>query len=540
MASRNRTRYYLLSAIALVATIFIVVALRSPSEVGEIAASDSRVLNRGMIGEPESLRHHYFSSEQAAEVLRDTGEGLIAIGPDGGLVPGVAEAWTLSADGLTYRFRIRDDAVWSDGTSIRAQDFVDTYRALVSPSRGAVSANTLKPVRNAVEIIRGEAAVSSLGVVADDDNQLEIQLVSPTPYFLQLLAHPSLYPVYSHRQINGGTPKDSRVGNGPYVFKEWVKGSEILLQKNPLYWDAANVYFDAVAYHIVDEGAEFDRFRAGELDITGTVTSGIFPVARRDYSDQLKIAPRLGIYYYGFNLSNPVFSDNLNLRRALSLAIDRKLLVEKIVGRGEEPAYGWVPPGTHNYDSQAIADLKLAKEEREVKAKHLYELAGYGPGNVLRVELRYNKSDVQERIAIAITSMWREVLGAEVELVGEEFQVLLENIRSREVTDIFRLSWTGNYNDAQTFLELFESDHPQNLTGYQNREYDRLIRLSRSEVDSDERKQILEEAEQIALSDHPVIPIYFYVSKHLVSRRIEGWKPNVLDIHLSKHLRSAE
>lgn len=540
MTRKRATQLSSLGALALIAIITTALLLRDPTDVASSIDAGARTLDRGLIGEPESLRHHYFSSDQAAEVLRDTGEGLITVGPDGALLPGVAASWTLSDDGLVYQFRIRDDAVWSDGSKISTQDFVETYRALADPSRGAVNANALKPVQNAAEIISGEAPLESLGVVDVSPDVLEIRLQSPTSYFLQLLTHPSLYPVHSQARTRQGTSMSDEVSNGAFQIVDWVKGSEISLRKNPKYWNSESVYFDEVTYHIVDEGSEFGRFRAGELDITGTVASGIFPIALRDFPDELKIAPRLGVYYYGFNLDNPIFSNNPGLRRALSLSIDRNLLVEKITSRGEESAFGWVPPGTHNYDSQTISELRLDKDQRERKAKQLYESAGYGTAKVLQFELRYNKSDVQERIALAISSMWRDVLGVEVKLVGEEFQVLLENIRARDITDVFRLSWTGNYNDAQTFLELFESDHPQNLTGYHNSEYDELMRAGRREIDPKARKEILEAAERVALSDHPVIPIYFYVSKHLVNSRIEGWSPNVLDIHLSQHLRAAE
>lgn len=536
MLGRSRLRFLLIGVAALLAVLFAAFYLAESEDVVNDFASQSKTLNRGLIGEPESLDHHNFSSDQAAEILRDTGEGLVAIAPDGALKPGVSESWAVSNDGLTYQFEIRGDALWSNGARITAHNFVTTYRNLVDPSFASVNANAIAMVKNANEIIAGTADVASLGVSAQDDRTLVIRLESPTAYFLQLLAHPSLYPKFYAPDSGESPATGPHISNGAYVIDSWEKTSEITLKKNSKYWDAESVFFEKVRYHIVEEGTEFNRFRAGELDITGTVDSGIFSIAKRDYPEELKVSPRLGVYYYGYNMDNPLFGENLSLRSALSLAIDRRVLVSKITGRGEEPAFSWVPPGTYNYDSQIIAELALDKDDRESQARGFYSAAGYGPHNPLKFQLRYNKSDVQERIALAVVAMWRDVLGAEVELVSEEFQVLLSNIREREEIDVFRLSWTGNYNDPQTFLELFESGHPQNLTGYRNSKFDELLRASRTEVDLAERKSMLEESERIALNDYPAIPIYFYVSKHLVNKRISGWVPNVLDIHLSQHL----
>ena len=536
MRNRSEMRSLLLAVTALVTIAISASYFAGIFRVDENIHNQLSTLNRGLVGEPESLDHHNFSSDQAAEVLRDTGEGLISIASNGDLQPGVAESWTVSDDGLSYQFKIRENCTWSNGSQLTAHDFVGTYRKLVDPSRGAINANAIVSVRNANKIIEGKADVGTLGVLAVDDKTLLIQLENPTPYFLQLLTHPSLFPVFLPSRAGSSSSPTTEITNGAYTIEDWTRGSEISLKKNPKYWDAEKVFFENVRYHIVEEGTEFNRFRAGELDITGTVDSSAFTIAKRDFSEELKVAPKLGIYYYGYNLSNPLFADNVNLRRALSLAIDRSVLVSKITGRGEEPAYSWVPPGTYNYRPQVVSELSLGKQERERRAQEYFAAAGYGPKNTLAFQLRYNKSDVQERTALAISAMWRDILGVQVELVSEEFQVLLSNIRDREVTDVFRLSWTGNYNDPQTFLELFESNHPQNLTGYSNREFDEIILASRTEVDSAKRRLMLEVAERIALDDYPVIPIYFYVSKHLVRKEIKGWTPNVLDIHLSQHL----
>jgi ABC-type oligopeptide transport system substrate-binding subunit len=221
------------------------------------------------------------------------------------------------------------------------------------------------------------------------------------------------------------------------------------------------------------------------------------------------------------------------------MAVDRDVLVERVTGRGELPAYSWVPPGVDNYEPRRFSYADMTQDERNAIASRLYHEAGFGPDNPAQLELRYNTSDTQQRIALAIQSMWRDALGAEVTLVNEEFQVLLANMREAEVTQIFRSSWIGDYNDAHTFLSILQDGSPSNMPRYSSEEYDGLMQRAAEQVDPMRRRLYLEEAERILLSDHPVIPLYFYVSKHLVSPEVSGWGDNVLDYHYSQHLSLA-
>jgi ABC-type oligopeptide transport system substrate-binding subunit len=221
------------------------------------------------------------------------------------------------------------------------------------------------------------------------------------------------------------------------------------------------------------------------------------------------------------------------------MAIDRDVLVTNITGRGEAAAYSWVPPGVDNYEPRRFSYAALTQDERNALASRLLREAGYGPDNPLRIELRYNTSDTQQRIALAVQAMWRDVLGVETTLINEEFQVLLANMRERQVTQVFRSSWIGDYNDAHTFLSIMEAGNPSNMPGYENEEYDSLMRRAAGQVDPQRRRLFLEEAERVLLADHPVIPLYFYVSKHLVSPVVIGWEDNVLNYHYSQHLSLA-
>jgi ABC-type oligopeptide transport system substrate-binding subunit len=221
------------------------------------------------------------------------------------------------------------------------------------------------------------------------------------------------------------------------------------------------------------------------------------------------------------------------------MAVDRETLVEKVIGRGEAPAYSWVPPGVDNYEPIRFSYAELSREERNAAARRLYREAGYSEERPLEIELRYNTSDTQQRIALAIQSMWADVLGVRTTLVNEEFQVLLANMRAAEVTQVFRASWIGDYNDAHTFLNILQSGNPSNMPRFENAQFDELMRDAAAQVAPLNRRLYLEEAERVLLSEHPVIPLYFSVSKHLVSPRVQGWGDNVLDYHYSQHLSLA-
>jgi ABC-type oligopeptide transport system substrate-binding subunit len=312
------------------------------------------------------------------------------------------------------------------------------------------------------------------------------------------------------------------------------------LRRNEHYWNNAATNIDVVNYLVItQELTQLNRFRADEIDITDTIPTESFATVREQYAEQMHISPYLGIYYYGYNLSKPPFADNPQLRQALSMAIDREVLVEKVIGRGEAPAYSWVPPGVDNYEPIRLSYADLSQEERNAAARRLYREAGYSDDKPAQIEVRYNTSDTQQRIALAIQSMWADTLGVETTLVNEEFQVLLANMREGEVTQVFRSAWIGDYNDAHTFLNILQSGNPANTPGFNNELFDKRMQDAAEQTDMRKRRLYLEEAERVLLSEHPVIPLYFYVSKHLVNPRVQGWGDNVLDYHYSQHLSLA-
>ena len=501
-------------------------------------------LRRGISAEPESLDPHLARSVPAAKVLGDLFEGLLTLGPDGSLQPGAAAGWETADDGLTWTFRLREGLRWSNGDPLTAEDFVWSFRRLVDPATGAFYASNLAPLAGAGAIIAGDAPPETLGVDAPDPLTVVIRLAHPLGDLLHRLAHPSAAPVHrpSVEQWGDDYPAPERlVGNGPYRLVERVIGGHIGLEKNGFYRDPVSVPIERVRYYpLEDENVEYNRYRAGELDVTARVPAPVFEDVGIERPGELRVAPYLGVYYVGFNLNEPPFRDAPGLRRALSLAVDRERLAEAVLGRGEQPAWSWVPAAVRDYTPARFRYAGATAEERADEARRLYREAGYGPDRPLSFQLRYNTSDENRRIAAALQSMWREVLGARVELVNQEFRVLIAETRRGDVPGMFRGSWIADYDDAGNFLTVLTSDSSANQFGYANPAYDSLVAAAMRERGEEERAALFANAEQVLLADHPVLPLFFYVSKHLVHPRVRGWVDNPLDYHYSRYLRLRE
>lgn len=507
---------------------------------GQPEETTPSVLNRGIGQEPESMDPHKARTTQALTVIRDLFEGLLSYSPAGELEPGAAHDWTLSEDGLTYRLFLHDDLRWSNGDPLTAEDFVFSLRRLVDPDTAAFYAQTLSAIENVPAIVAGDAAPETMGVTAVDATTLEIRLTRRVPYFLDLLTHPAAFPVHEASLAQHGE-QFSRPGvlisNGAYRLDGWVLGSVIELSANEHYRDADAVAIPVVRHHVVQEpGTELSRYLAGELDVTSTIPPEAFENLRATQSAELHIAPVLSVYFYGMNLNYEPLGNDKAFREALSLAVDREELVTEVTGRGEEPAYSFVPPGVANYDGPELPAAGMSDDERIAEARRLYAEAGYDKDNPPKIELRYNTSQAHKNIALAVQGMWRDVLGLEVELINEEFRVLVANMRAMEITQLFRLSWSGDYNDADSFLSLFRRDDPSNMFGYSSGDFDDQLADAAAQSDADRRRLYQEEAERVVLSDHVVIPLYFPVSKHLVRANIRGWQDNVLDYHYSHDL----
>jgi ABC-type oligopeptide transport system substrate-binding subunit len=504
----------------------------SASEERGTAAAPA-VLRRGNAAEVDSLDPPLAVLTESAAVLRDVYEGLLRIGPGLQPAPAAAERWEVSADGLTYTFHLRPQARWSNGEPVTSDDFVASWRRLVNPATGSPNAKQLQAVKNALRIVSGDAAVDSLGARAPDPRTLVVTLERPTPMFPFALTHWSTLPTPRGQPPvkAGGT-----VSNGAFVLTRWTVGTEVEVRRNPSYWNDRATRLDGVRYvHFADSADEYTRFRAGELDVTQNLPMMPLEELRRAQGDAVRISPSLAVYYYGFNLKRAPF-DSREVRRAVSMTVDRERLTASVTRMGERPAYTWIPPDMPGYAPQAPAWAALPYPERVRQARELLAKAGYGPARPLRFELRHNTGAAHEKIAIAVSAMWKEALGAEVTLAAEEFKSLLQTIQRGEA-EVFRSSWAADTPDPASFLEIFARSHELNLTGYASASYDAALARAAEEMDPATRREILEGLERQIGEDAPVVPLYFMVNRRLVSPRVVGWTDNPLRVVYSQDVQ---
>lgn len=496
----------------------------------------ARTLRIGNQAEPASLDPHRSEGVPARNIQRDLFEGLVSEGPDGELAPGVAIRWEISDDGLTWTFFLREDARWSNGAALTAGDFVYSLRRAVTPDTGGIVSETLLPLKNAAEIMRGTEPQGTLGVRAQDSHTLIVELAAPTPYLAAIFTHPSTFPVYLpavRAAPDSWTRPGKLVSNGAYRLRDWRVNAFVALERNPYFHDADNVAIERVEYlPIEDERAELARFEAGDLHITYGVPPARLDWLRREHPQQLRVHEWFGVYYLGVNTTRPPL-DDASVRRALSLAIDRDLLV-RLAGSGETPAYTWIPAaGDYVPPQPDWATQPYAQRVQEGRA--LLTAAGYDRQRPLRAELLYNTRDRDKRIMTAIATMWRQQLGVQATLNNQEWKIYLQTRRQLDRTQVFRSGWIGEYPDANTFAEILHSAHAMNEFGWHNRAYDALLERARSAPPA-ERVGLFEQAERIVQADTPLIPLFHYAKARLVADTVAGYAGNRMDHHYSRYL----
>lgn len=500
-----------------------------------------QVLHRGLSADPFDLDPHLISALPDINVVSALFEGLVAEHPETlAPVPGVAERWDVSADGLTYTFHLRAAARWSNGEPVTAQDFVNSIRRVLTPSLGADYATMLHVLLNAEAYQRGaNPNFSTVGATAVDARTLRLTLEHPVPHFLAMLTHPVWFPVYLPALEKAG-PVDRRgsrwtrpenfVGNGPFVLRSWQRGKLIVAEKSPTYWDAATVRLNAIHFHPAgDVDSEERAYRGGQLHLTEALPFAKVDTWRRERPAELQISPFLDTYFYRLNVTRPILGEP-KVRRALALAIDRDLIVGKVLRGGQQPAHTFVPPGLAGYIPPAGVPLDFAA------ARALLAEAGYPGGQGLPpLELLFNNSGNHRIIAEAVQDMWRRELGLDIRLVNMEGSALLAQRRTLDY-QILRSDWAADFLDPTSFLDVFASDSSNNHTGWKNARYDSLLRQARLTLDPAARLAVLRQAEEILLEDLPIIPVYFYTTVRLVHPAVRGWHPTPLDRHPYKHV----
>jgi oligopeptide transport system substrate-binding protein len=483
-------------------------------------------LRRPTQAEPETLDPHKTTSEDDFTIDMDLFEPLIGEDAAGGLVPGAAERWEVSADGLTYTFHLRPDGRWSNGDPVTAEDFVYAFRRFVDPKTGAADISSIKRLDNAEAINAGkEKDLAKLGATAVDPLTLRLHLVERQATLLLYLGTPYGVPMHRASMEQAGdawTHAGNLVGNGPYKLESWVPHSELLLVRNPFYKSPRPASIDRVRYLVTDDletGAK--RFLAGELD-WALLPSGKLDWAKAEHPQELHSGVQLANRFIFFNVKSGRFAEHPKLREALSLAVDREVLAEKVDRRGDPPAYAWTAPVIPGYQPPAYEWRSLPMAARLERARKLLAEEGYGPDHPLAVTINYPTREDARRSLLAIASMWKTGLGVEVTLSNEEWRVFI----AREAQFDFEIGWIGRVSelpDAGIFLEPFTSSAGGNSdTGYANPAFDRLLTEAEQASDGAARNQLLEHAEAVMLADYPVVPLTFYGVNRLVSPRLKG------------------
>jgi oligopeptide transport system substrate-binding protein len=505
------------------------------------AASLAATLNRASSAEPGTLDPHVATGNTASSILYDLFVGLTTFDAAGRLIPGAAESWTVSADGLTYTFKLRPGLKWSDGSPLTSADFLYGARRVVTPATASRFASFFYPVKNARKALKGEMPPDQLGVEAPDPRTLVYRLEYPAPYFLQTLAANVASPV-PRKQIETLGRQWTRAGamlsNGPYRLAEWVPNDHVALEKNPHFYDAASVRTQTVKWYPTENQAtSLKRYQAGEIDILLNFPNDQLPSLKKTIPGEIKIWPGLMLNYLVLNNKRPPFND-ARVRKALSISIDREGIVDKIVTPGSLPAYAMTPAAVTGYQPPVPDYAKLTREQRLAEARKLMQAAGYGPGKPLSFDLKYSTLEENRRLAVALAAMW-QAIGVRATPMNLELNAVNKAARTGDFA-MLSYTWFAPNDDAYTFLGLAETGSPSNYSGYSNPAFDRMLREANATLDPGRRAALLSKAEAAMLAEHPSIPVFFYVRRFLVKPYVQGFEPNPRGLNLSRWMAVAK
>lgn len=473
-------------------------------------------------------------------VIRDLFEGLTNQDAQGNIVPGVALSWQ-SNDNKSWIFTLRKDARWSNGDPVTASDFVWSWRRLVDPQNTASFAwfAELAGIENAAAITKGEMPADKLGVTALDNYHLKVTLTKPVPYFPSLAASFAFYPTPQRviEQLGANWTKPGNlVGNGAYVLHERVVNEKLVLTRNPQYWDNAHSVLEKVTFlPISEESSATKRYRAGDIDITESFPKNLYQMLKKQIPNEVYTPDQLGTYYYAFNTEKGPTAD-VRVRKALSWSIDRKIIAEKVLGTGEKPAWHFTPDITAGFQPKESILQQHSQAELNAQAKALLAAAGYSTAKPLSLTLLYNKSENNEKIAIAVASMWKKNLGVNVKLQNQEWKTYIDS-RTSGNFDVIRASWVGDYNEPSTFLSLLTSRHSGNIARFKDANYDSVLEMASNETRAKARNDDYNQAEQILADQAPIAPIYQYTNGRLIKPWVKGYPiTNAEDVAYSREL----
>ncbi len=507
----------------------------SGGEPNVVSGNRDGILHYGNGSEPQGLDPHVVTGVPENKLIRALFEGLAVknpytLEPE----PGVAESWDVSEDGKVVTFHINPNAKWSNGDPVTAHDYVWSWDRALNPAMGNLYAYMLFPIVGAEAYAKGENDdFSQVGVKALNDRTLQVTLNAPTPYFIQLMDHYSTFAVHRPTIEKHGKATDrftqwtrveNMVNNGPFNLKEWKLNRRIVMEKSDTYWDRDNVKLNGVVFYPTENVVSEERmFRVGQLHYTGTIPLEKIPVYQAMEDTPYVQAPYLGTYFFLFN-TNRAPLDDVRVRWALSLAVDRAKLNDSVLQGSNVPAYSITPPGTLGYNPPKLFDYEPDK------ARQLLADAGFPGGEGWPgIELIYNTSESHRKIAVALQQMWKDALNIEVTISNQEWKVYLDSVTQMEF-DLARRGWIGDYVDPNNFLDLYLTDGGNNNTGFSDPRYDEMIlKLAPQAKTREERFAIFHAAETMLMEQMPILPIYTYTSKHLIHPSVQGLPSNLMD-----------
>ncbi len=504
-------------------------------------AQGKPVLNIGLGPDVDTLDPHKSTTIVAGQLFIELWEGLTSFAADGAIVPGVAERWETSADGLTWTFHLRGDAKWSDGSAVTAADFVFAWRRAVTPTTLLGLPEWIAPIKNALPILQHGKDPASLGVAALDDRTLKVTLEHPKPDLTVYTAYWILSPLHRASLAGHGdafAQPGKLVSNGAFMLTGAVPQSHYALTANPHYHGARSVAVAGVNYQVTEDlQTELKRFRAGELVATKEVPPTQLDWARANLADSLRLAYRASTFFLIPNLTRAPWKNNPDLCVALSMAIDRKVIVEKITKGGELPAYAMTPEGLVGYTPPRPDWADWPPAERIAKARALFAKAGYGPDKPLSLELLYNTNELNRQVAVAVAAMWQQTLGVKTTLSNQEFKIVVSRMKEHSYPDIVRITWAVGL--VTEYLNLLRSRANTVGPGYVNPAMDQAMEAVDQALTLEDFREKLAVAERIAIADMPMIPVMRQSSRRLVSPKLKGWADNPLDLHSARYLSLA-
>ncbi len=512
----------------------VLVALLSVFATGTFAAAPAKkVLNYGNGAEPSDLDFQTITGVPEHRLALTFFEGLVSEDPQLNIIPGVADKWDISPDGLVYTFHFRADAKWSNGEPVTANDFYLSYKRMLTPELGAEYSYMLWHVVGAEDFNKGKLKdFSQTGFKVIDPRTFQMTLRQRTPFLLHALNFYAWFPLHPatlekfgamNRKSTPWTRPENFVGNGAYVPKEWRPNQKIVAVRSPTYWDRANVKIDEIDFFPIELADTEERmFRTGQLHITNEVPLTKLAVYRRDQPNSVRVDPYNGLYFYRFNVKRKPF-DDVRVRRALALSIDRETLVKKVTLADELPAYDFTPPDLLGYKSQHSFKADLAE------AKRLLAEAGYPDGKGFpKAELLYNTLEKHRTIAEALQQMWRKNLGIDITLYNQEWKVYIDAQHTQNY-QFQRAGWIADYVDPHVFFDIWETGGGNNDTNWGNPEYDKLLRSALDAKDDTARYEIYQKMEKILVDEMPVMPIFYYTRAKLVSPKVKGFFTTPID-----------